>query len=140
MWRFTSPTHDAAVPELRHAVKDLLTRQATLGQDIDDDLLQSVLLIVSELVTNAVRHAALLSPEIGVEVSLRGEWLRVGVEDQHPYRPKALAADPDMDHTSGRGLILVKAVTAEAGGVCDVDATTAGGKVVWAALPLHPAF
>jgi hypothetical protein len=30
----------------------------------------------------------------------------------------------------------VKAITSEAGGVCDVERTAGGGKVVWASLPL----
>lgn len=29
-------------------------------------------------------------------------------------------------------------VTREAGGVCDVEHTSSGGKVIWAALPLKP--
>ncbi|WP_423835642.1 ATP-binding protein [Streptomyces tubbatahanensis] len=135
-WRFAAPATDASVPRLRHAVRDLLARQPT---HVPDETLQGVLLILSELVTNAVRHAALLSPTIGVEVALGGGRLRVAVEDGHPYRPKALAAEPTGDHTGGRGLLLVKALTAEAGGVCDVEQTGAGGKVIWAALPLAAA-
>ncbi|AXK37173.1 ATP-binding protein [Streptomyces armeniacus] len=132
-WRFSAPPVDSAVPQLRHAVRDLVRRQRA---PLPDDLLQGLLLIVSELVTNSVRHAALLSPEIGVEVSLGAAWVRVAVEDSHPYRPKALEADPDQQHTGGRGLLLVKTIAGEAGGVCDVEQTGAGGKVIWAALPL----
>lgn len=134
-WRFTAPTTDASVPQLRHEVRDLLRRQEP---PVSDDVLQSLLLILSELVTNAVRHAALLSPEIGVEVALGGGLLRVAVEDSHPYRPKALEAEPLMENTGGRGLLLVKAVTDEAGGVCDIEQTASGGKIIWAALPLTP--
>lgn len=132
-WRFSRPARDTSVPELRHTVRDLLRRQGAL---VPDEVLHSALLILSELVTNSVRHAALLSPEIGVEVTLRGGWLRVAVEDSHPYRPKALATDPEREETGGRGLLLVKALALESGGVCDVEQTSAGGKVVWAALPL----
>jgi anti-sigma regulatory factor (Ser/Thr protein kinase) len=134
-WRFTAPSTDVSVPRLRHAVRDLLFRQQS---PVPEDTVEGLLLILSELVTNAVRHAAVLSPEIGVEVSLGGGWLRVAVEDSHPYRPKALDADPLSGNTGGRGLLLVKAVTDEAGGVCDVEKTSAGGKVIWAALPLAP--
>ncbi len=134
-WRFTRPAREASVPELRHTVRDLLRRQ---GDRVHEDVLDSVLLILSELVTNAVRHAALLSPEIGVEVALDTATVRVSVEDSHPYRPKALIADPEQQDTGGRGLLLVKTVTLEAGGVCDVEQTGSGGKVVWAALPLTP--
>ncbi|MEV4871814.1 ATP-binding protein [Streptomyces syringium] len=130
-WRFTAPALDSSVPQARHAVRDLLRHQ---GVRLPGDLLHGLLLIVSELVTNAVQHAALLSPEVAVEVSLGPEWVRVAVEDNHPYRPKPLEADDRR--TGGRGLLLVKAISEEAGGRCDVEHTASGGKVVWAALPL----
>jgi anti-sigma regulatory factor (Ser/Thr protein kinase) len=131
-WRFTAPALDSSVPRLRHAVRDLVRRQGV----VPDEILQNVLLILSELATNAVRHAALLSPEIGVEVALREGWLRIAVEDSHPYRPKALDVDPDQEHIGGRGLLLVKVITSESGGLYDVEQTGTGGKVIWAALPL----
>ncbi|AUH39206.1 ATP-binding protein [Streptomyces sp. CMB-StM0423] len=130
-WKFDAPALDSSVPQSRHAVRDLLVRRRV---PIGDDLLQGVLLIVSELVTNAVRHAGVLSPEIGVELSVGAGWVRVAVRDQHPYRPKALQADDE--ETGGRGLLLVKAITSEAGGACDVQHTVDGGKVIWASLPL----
>ncbi|MCF3963977.1 ATP-binding protein [Streptomyces fuscigenes] len=131
VWRFTAPAVDASVPRARHAVRDLLARQAVPA---DDDLVQMVLLIVSELVTNAVRHAAVLSPEVAVEVAVDDAWLRVSVEDDHPYRPKPL--ERDQTRPGGRGLLLVQEISREAGGACDVEHTAGGGKVVWAALPL----
>lgn len=133
VWRFTAPALDVSVPQARHAVRDLLNRQ---GVPAEDDLVQGLLLIVSELVTNAVRHAALLSPEIAVEVAIGAEWIRVSVEDNHPYRPKALVTD--YGQTGGRGLLLVREITLEAGGSCDVEHTASGGKIIWAALPLRP--
>ncbi|MCX4671658.1 ATP-binding protein [Streptomyces sp. NBC_01381] len=133
VWRFTAAAVDASVPQARHAVRDLLARQ---GVPASDDLVQGLLLIVSELVTNAVRHAALLSPMLAVEVAVGAEWVRVSVEDDHPYRPTALVADHGQ--TGGRGLLLVREITREAGGACDVEHTASGGKVIWAALPLKP--
>ncbi|MFI9340739.1 ATP-binding protein [Streptomyces sp. NPDC052773] len=133
VWRFTAPAVDASVPQARHAVRDLLLRQSV---PICDDTAQGLLLIVSELVTNAVRHAALLSPMLAVEIAVGAEWVRVSVEDNHPYRPTALEAD--CAQTGGRGLLLVREITREAGGVCDVEHTASGGKVIWAALPLAP--
>ncbi|MCS0638012.1 ATP-binding protein [Streptomyces sp. LP05-1] len=132
-WRFTAPAVEITVPRIRHAVRDLLERQ---GVPVPDDTAQGLLVILSELVTNAVRHAALLSPEVGVEVALGERWVRVAVEDDHPYRPTALEADEDR--TGGRGLLLVREITREAGGAYDVEHTAGGGKVVWAALPLTP--
>ncbi|MER5893792.1 ATP-binding protein [Streptomyces sp. NPDC001876] len=135
VWRFTAPAVDVSVPQARHAVRDLLNRQ---GVPLEDDVLQGLLLIVSELVTNAVKHAALLSPELSVEVAIGAEWIRVSVEDNHPYRPTALVTD--YAQTGGRGLLLVREVTAEAGGTCDVEHTAGGGKIIWAALPLRAQF
>nr|WP_240109955.1 ATP-binding protein [Streptomyces sp. MUM 203J] len=132
VWRFTAPAVDASVPQARHAVRDLLHRQ---GVPAGDEVVQGLLLIVSELVTNAVRHAALLSPEVAVEVAIGPEWIRVSVEDNHPYRPKAL--ETDSAQTGGRGLLLVREITQEAGGSCDVEHTATGGKIIWAALPLQ---
>ncbi|WFB06692.1 ATP-binding protein [Streptomyces sp. LX-29] len=134
VWRFTAPALDCSVPQARHAVRDLLVHQRV---PVTEELVQNLLLIVSELVTNAVRHAALLSPEIAVELSIGRDWVRVAVEDNHPYRPKALEAD--QGQTGGRGLLLVQAITAESGGAYDVEHTAGGGKAVWAALPLAPA-
>ncbi|MFG2669462.1 ATP-binding protein [Streptomyces sp. NPDC048445] len=131
VWRFTAPATDVSVPRARHAVRDLLDRQ---GVPLDDDIAQGLLLIVSELVTNAVKHAALLSPELAVEVAVGADWVRVSVEDNHPYRPTAL--ETDYAQTGGRGLLLVREITREAGGACDVEHTAGGGKVIWAVLPL----
>ncbi|MFH8366914.1 ATP-binding protein [Streptomyces sp. NPDC018031] len=134
VWRFTAPALDSSVPRARHTVRQLLAHRRV---PVTEDLVQSLLLIVSELVTNAVRHAAVLSPEITVELSVGGGWIRVAVEDDHPYRPKALEAD--QSRTGGRGLLLVQAVAEEAGGTHDVSHVAGGGKAVWAVLPLAPA-
>ncbi|WP_234018976.1 MULTISPECIES: ATP-binding protein [unclassified Streptomyces] len=134
VWRFTAQAVDASVPQARRAVRELLSRQ---GVPASDDLVHGLLVIVSELVTNAVKHAALLSPMLAVEVAVGAEWVRVSVEDEHPYRPTALEATSGQ--TGGRGLLLVREITAEAGGVCQVDHTASGGKVIWAALPLKSA-
>jgi two-component sensor histidine kinase len=120
------------VPQVRHGVRGLI---ADLGVPVDEDVLYGLLLIVSELVTNAVKHAAVLSPQIDVEIAVGPDWIRVAVEDNHPYRPKAL--ETDHARTGGRGLLLVKSITDEAGGACDIAQTPSGGKVIWAALPLR---
>ncbi|MET9254816.1 ATP-binding protein [Streptomyces sp. NPDC003717] len=134
VWRFTAPTVDASVPQARHAVRDLLARRRV---PVSEDTAYGLLLIVSELVTNAVRHAAVLSPTLAVEVAVGPEWVRVSVEDDHPYRPTPL--ETDYARTGGRGLLLVREIAQEAGGTCDVAHTASGGKVIWAALPLVPA-
>ncbi|MEU3217333.1 ATP-binding protein [Streptomyces sp. NPDC006971] len=135
VWRFTAPAVDVSVPRARRAVRDLLDRQ---GVPIGTDITEGLLLIVSELVTNAVKHAALLSPELAVEVAVGAGWVRVSVEDNHPYRPTAL--ETDHGQTGGRGLLLVREITREAGGACDVEHTAGGGKIIWAVLPLSAGF
>jgi two-component sensor histidine kinase len=125
---------DVSVPRVRRAVRELVHRQRA---SLSADRLHGVLLILSELVTNAVRHAALLTPEIGVEVALDSRWIRLSVEDGHPYRPKALQAHPERQRIGGRGLLLVQATALEAGGDFGVAPTAAGGKLVWATLPLE---
>lgn len=133
VWRFTAPAVEVSVPQARRAVRELLQRQ---GVPAGETVVYSVLLIVSELVTNAVKHAAVLSPELAVEVTIGADWIKVSVEDGHPYRPKAL--ETDYAQTGGRGLLLVRELSTEAGGACDVEHTASGGKIIWAALPLDP--
>ncbi|MFD9125039.1 ATP-binding protein [Kitasatospora sp. NPDC059571] len=133
VWRFVAATEEASVPQTRHAVRDRLLAQGMGGeryQEVVDDLL----LIVSELVSNAVTHAAVVSPRLVTELVIGDGWVRISVEDAHPYRPKAL--ESDLGKLGGRGLLLVKSITLQAGGVCDVERTGEGGKVVWASLPL----
>lgn len=122
------------MPQARHAVRDLLAAQGLVDGQAYKDLTHGLLLIVSELVTNAVKHAAVLSPQIVVDVVIGSGRVRVSVEDSHPYRPKALHSD--HGRTGGRGLLLVKAIAQEAGGTCDVERTPDGGKAVWASLPI----
>ncbi|WP_405016591.1 ATP-binding protein [Kitasatospora sp. NBC_00070] len=133
IWRFSAVAHEASVPQTRHAVRDRLLEQGMAGQDYQE-LIDDLLLIVSELVSNAVTHAAVLSPQLTTELVIDEGWVRVSVEDGHPYRPKAL--ESDLGQLGGRGLLLVKSVTLQAGGVCDVERTGEGGKVIWASLPL----
>lgn len=130
----TAPAVDASVPQVRHAVRTLLGER---GVPVDDDVLHGLLLIVSELVTNAVKHAAVLSPQVAVEVAVGPDRVRVAVEDNHPYRPRAL--ENDYARTGGRGLLLVKSVTVETGGHCDIAQTPGGGKIIWVELPLRAA-
>ncbi|WP_324607604.1 ATP-binding protein [Streptomyces sp. NRRL WC-3742] len=135
VWRFPVPAEQASVPLTRHAVRDRLLAQGMTGvryQELVDDLL----LIVSELVGNAVTHAAEMTPQVTTELSVRRGWVRVSVEDGDPHHPKA--QESDTGRTGGRGLLLVKSVTLQAGGVCDVERTGEGGKVIWASLPVPP--
>ncbi|WP_051055743.1 MULTISPECIES: ATP-binding protein [Kitasatospora] len=133
MWRFAAVSQEASVPRTRHAVRDRLLAQGMAGERYQE-LVDDLLLIVSELVSNAVTHAAVLSPEVVCELAITSDRVRVSVVDGHPYRPKAQQNDPARP--GGRGLLLVKSITLQAGGECDVERTEEGGKVIWASLPL----
>jgi anti-sigma regulatory factor (Ser/Thr protein kinase) len=85
-------------------------------------------LMISELVTNAVRHAHTL---LRVMVVVADQTLRVEVSDDDPTLP--VAPDPEHHATSGRGLRIID-------GLADRWGITpkAGGKVVWFELHLRP--
>ncbi|MGW4384325.1 ATP-binding protein [Kitasatospora sp. NPDC004531] len=132
-WRFGAAPQEASVPRTRRAVRDRLLAQGMAGERYQE-LVDDLLLIVSELMANAVTHAAALSPQVHCELEIGPRRVRVAVFDGHPYRPRAQSNDPVRP--GGRGLLLVKSVTLQAGGECDVEPTEDGGKVIWAALPL----
>jgi anti-sigma regulatory factor (Ser/Thr protein kinase) len=83
-------------------------------------------LAVSEVVTNAVLHAH-SDVELTVQVEL--DRLNVQVRDRSPALPSQ--RDHDSHPTTGRGLDLVAAVTAEHG----VQSLGGQGKVVWFCEP-----
>ncbi len=93
------------------------------------------LLILSELVANSVRHAAVLSPQVTVVFAGGMDTFAFGVHDRHPYRP-ALFASAGV--APGRGLATVMELTCGLGGSAVVrgDADE-GGKSIWITLPLR---
>lgn len=95
------------------------------------DVLDDALLVSSELVTNAVRATGRMAEQrMAVQLRVAGRSLYVEVWDSAPGVPRANHADPDAEE--GRGLCLVAALAAR-WGTCR---PRAGGKVVWAELPL----
>ncbi|MFE6335225.1 ATP-binding protein [Streptomyces sp. NPDC057798] len=111
---------DAAWPKrLRRIVRASLTywRQP--------DLIEAAELLLTELVTNALRHGR--GPQIGVRICLRSGHLEIEVNDGSPARPELRHAA--YDDETGRGLFLVASM-ADAWGVSDDGTTT------WCTLPL----
>ncbi|WP_329135964.1 SpoIIE family protein phosphatase [Streptomyces sp. NBC_01476] len=101
-----------------------LVRQALRRWDLDDQL-DAAELLVSEIVTNAVRYA---ERPITLRL-LRTDVLRCEVGDDAPLLPRMRHAAPEEE--GGRGLYLVNRMAQRWG------ATRLGaGKVVWFELPL----
>jgi hypothetical protein len=71
-----------------------------------------VMLIVSELVTNAVLHSR--TTEISLSMTVRDGFLHITIVDGMPGCAAAKHADDNAE--SGRGLALVEAVVKENGG------------------------
>jgi anti-sigma regulatory factor (Ser/Thr protein kinase) len=82
---------------------------------------EDAILMISELVTNAVRHTR---DVLLVLVTIHDDTLRVDVSDDNPTVP--VTPDPEHDATSGRGLRIVQAL-ADHWGITP----TADGKTIW---------
>jgi serine phosphatase RsbU (regulator of sigma subunit)/anti-sigma regulatory factor (Ser/Thr protein kinase) len=115
------PPESYAVREARHFV-----RQQIGSWGLSDQTVETAELLVSELATNAVRHAAGPGP---IEIRLSyDERLTCEVADQIATEP-APARLPDELEENGRGLYLVNALSDAWG-----SRRTSTGKVVWFAL------
>jgi hypothetical protein len=91
-------------------------------------LVDDAVLVVSELVENAVRHAR---SESLLRVELRPTGLSIAVSDDNPRPPVLESPDPDVP--GHRGVQLVSRVSVAWGCTPSSD----GGKIVWAVLALR---
>ncbi|MFF1627432.1 ATP-binding protein [Streptomyces sp. NPDC058251] len=91
------------------------------------ELRADVMVLVSELLTNAVLHSG--TREISLSLSVRGGFLHIAVTDGMPGNP----ARKDLvdDDESGRGLALVEALVQEHGGTWG---TSNAGAQTWCTL------
>jgi serine/threonine-protein kinase RsbW len=105
---------------------------AWLSAQVPDDVLDDAQLLVSELVTNSVRHAP-LTPDaaIAVSVEVLDDFVRVEVED--PGDVAIRPVTPDREHGGGFGLYLVETVAQRWGSRHE------GTTCVWAELAIAPA-
>lgn len=127
----TLPSDPASVSMARKYATDIVTEW---GLPEGSDAVDTIRLIVSELATNAVQHTFGQSPSYTLDLRLaREEELRIGLTDSHPRWPQRLPAAVRQDN--GRGMVIVRSLTAEFGGKLSVIPTEEGGKTVWIALP-----
>ncbi|MGV9252764.1 ATP-binding protein [Streptomyces sp. NPDC003697] len=119
-WRL--PRHARSVGRAR----TLLREQATSWK-LPDEVTETAVLLLSELMTNAYRHAKVPpGREIRARCVLEANRLRVSVTDAGDTLPARREAAPDDE--SGRGLALVAALAREWG----AEPRAAGiGKTVW---------
>jgi hypothetical protein len=113
-----------------HARAWASSRLPEVAQEVEEDLL----LLVSELVTNAVRHGR---PEIEVGISVSSERVRVEVSDCSDALPVLPPARPSVDRPTGRGLLIVSATALDWGVQLRPGIA---GKTVWAELALRGPF
>lgn len=122
---FTLPHDPGAVSAVRRSVRTVLC-----DWHLDADSTEDVLLLVSELLTNAIVHA--LPPATlrlsRTELDGRGA-VRVGVTDLGPVTPAGVSPCPDDPDEHGRGLDIVTALATR----CGVDVQS-GETNRWAEL------
>jgi len=128
-WPKGAPDHAIAVSggvqapaAARHAVSPLLEPL------LDDERLQDAVLLVSEVVTNAVRHGrAGEGEEVRVALAVDDGYVRIEVHD--PGDGFAPEPEPQRRGTGGMGLVLLDAITHRYG--VEVDQGTS----VWFDVP-----
>ena len=111
-----------------------LARQATRSAVADWQLgylADPAVLLVSELVTNAIQHAHPGAAGTVLRLEYSGSWLRIEVHDASPHEPEPRT--PDWLDESGFGLMLVDALATKWG-----VQQTIQGKAVWAELDARP--
>ena len=93
-------------------------------------LVETCVLVVSELVTNAVRYGR---PPLGLQMRRRGSNVEVEVHDEGTGEVVDLSSDPEEMAESGRGLGLVRALADESA----IEAVPGGGTTARAAWKLE---
>ncbi|MFE1882932.1 ATP-binding protein [Streptomyces diastatochromogenes] len=125
---FELPALPAAVGTARRVLRDLLTAWGIAEPARDD-----AVLVASELVTNALVHAA--GERIVCRVRSTADRVRLEVEDQNRGSARPVPRRSGPDDQNGRGLFLVDALSVDWGVTLAPDRPA---RVVWADLPTAP--
>lgn len=121
-----APSRGAAPPRVEDARRVSLMRRiaaARLRYCGLETMTDDVMLILSELLTNALLHSG--TTEINLNIALQDGSLHIAVRDGMPGSAEPKVAEHNAE--SGRGLMLLAALVAESGGTwgtLDDGATT----------------
>ena len=118
-WEWSLPP----VPEAASTIRQHLRERCA---SLPPSVMESALLVATELVSNAVRHG---DGELLVRLWVRDEGIRIEVSDGSPQYPAP--ATSDVDDLSGRGLQIVSALSSRWGAA---PAQEQQGKTVWCEL------
>jgi serine/threonine-protein kinase RsbW len=124
-WEMALPAAGQAAGLARQATREVLTSWQVAHLE------DTAVLFVSELVTNAVRHACSGGSVLVLRLEAAGTSLRIEVHDADPQWPQR--GTPTGLDESGFGFVIVDAL-ADKWGVSE----TATGKAVWAELDTRP--
>lgn len=130
--RYTPPSIDDTVlqlPAAPDAPSAARRHIAGMAIPVTSEINDNALLIVSELVTNAVLHTE--SPLLTLRASVSASCVRIAVHDSGEPIVSMLRDAPDPASPNGRGLVIVSALASRWGVVADVPPP---GKTVWAEL------
>ncbi|KIF79004.1 hypothetical protein QR77_20370 [Streptomyces sp. 150FB] len=118
--QFRLPCHPRSVGRAREVLRTDIGLPEEPGE--------TAALLLSELVTNALRHGSPPGREISITLCRAGGLLRLEVEDAGETVPRPRASGPDDE--CGRGLALVAALADDWG----VSPRRGPGKRVWVTL------
>ena len=90
------------------------------------ELIEDTQLLVSEIVTNAVLHGR---PDITLKVRIDPPGIGIAVSDFGEDLPKRTPDLPPADQPSGRGLLIVDALSSAWG--IEANRNALPGKIVW---------
>jgi len=115
--------HLAELPHLPNAVPQArgLIRTCLGSADLPEDAIGTAELLVSELVTNAVKYGA---APVWLLIELRPGLVHASVSDSCTELPRRRGADPDAE--GGRGLLVLDALASSWGAV-----SAGSGKYLW---------
>ncbi|MFL4905206.1 ATP-binding protein [Streptomyces sp. MMS24-I2-30] len=123
----THPRAERTAPLARR-----LVGTACAAWGLADEVTRSATLVMAELVSNAIRHAR--GPTIRIIIDRPSdEWVCLAVVDRAPHRLPELLA-PSAEEQSGRGLLLIEALSDRWGYDRLGPASRPWGKRCWAEL------